>query len=592
MPLLNMHLLSKLNFLVKNVMLFAFISVGANIAFAQSSVTFEAFADAEAVPLNGYFEVSFTLKNANGTSFTPPDFKNFNILSGPNTSNSMQIVNNQVAREMSHSYTLQPKKLGTFRIGEASIRANGKKLKTKPLTVKVVKGSATASAKGEGEVYVKVEPSKTEAFLGEQIQLNFKLYTTVSLDRYEFADEADYRGFFAHELRRFDSRTRREVVDGKQVTTKVLRSIALFPQQTGKLTIPAIDIRLSVVKDSEQRGFFFGREVRPVFITTDPVEINVKSLPANAPPTFSGGVGSFEMQSSVTRREATTDDAVSVTMLIEGQGDLKRVQAPELMLSDSFEVYPAKVVEEKNYEQQGRLMGKKIIEYLVLPKYPGSYFIQPEFSFFDTENGAYQTLTSDAYPLRVSRGTDRHTSVRGMPDDEAAVGDIRFIKIKSDLQRPGSQFIGSPVFWTLTALPVAAFIGLFFFKKGKERMANIDPMVLRNKLASKEAQKRLAFARRHLDAGNSRAFYDEVSKASLGYVCDKLDIPRSELSKENVREKLQSLSVSPSLVEDLVKVIQTCEMALFAGMDNSAAMQDTYEKAMAAISGIEKEIGK
>ena len=150
--------------------------------------------------------------------------------------------------------------------------------------------------------------------------------------------------------------------------------------------------------------------------------------------------------------------------------------------------------------------------------------------------------------------------------------------------------MGSPIFWSLTGLPVAAFLGMFFFKKIKDREANVDAGALKIKWANKEAQKRLATAKSHLDSGDSRKFYDEISKASLGYVSDKLSIPHAEMSKDNVRAKLESLNVSEPLVEDFVKVVKTCEMALFAGMDNSADMAATYEKAMAAIKLIAVKI--
>src|SRR5690606_38270682 len=185
---------------------------------------------------------------------------------------------------------------------------------------------------------------------------------------YNISEEPDYKGFYAQELRRFDSRTQHEVINGKQVTTKVLRRLALFPQQTGTLTIPPARIQLAVIEDNSRTGFFFSRNIKPIFVETDPVDIEVKELPSPAPPDFTGAVGHFEFQSSVNRRQATTDDAISITMIISGDGDLKRVQPPSLLLSDSFEVYPPKIIEESITENNGRLIGKKMIEYIVLPK--------------------------------------------------------------------------------------------------------------------------------------------------------------------------------------------------------------------------------
>lgn len=562
------------------------------LAFTQE-VVFEAFSDAKEVPLNGYFEVSFTLKNANGSDFNPPDFKGFVVLAGPSTSSSMQIINGKVSREMSYLYTLKPSSPGKLVIGSATIKANGKRLSTKPLTIEAVKGGKEGVSTAKGEVFVRLEPSKKTAFVGEQLLLDYKLYTTASIDGYDIAEEPEYEGFYAQELRRYDSRTQREVVRGKQFTTKVLRRIALFPQQTGTLTISPLTIQLSVVEDDGGGGggFFFNRNVKPVLITTDPVNIDVKTLPADAPETFSGAVGVYEYAASVNRNMATTDDAVTVTMLISGNGDLKRVEPPVLLLSDSLEVYAPKVVEEQINENQGELTGKKVIEYLVLPKYPGNYTIKPAFSWFDVHKGAYETRTGGPFQLQVRQGSDKHrAALPEEPSADAKTSDIRFIKIETDLQRQGARFVGAPLFWVLTAFPVLAFIGVFFYKQKKAQAAGTDGALLKSKLAAKEAQKRLATAHQHLQANNTRAFYDEISKAALGFVCDKARIPLSALTKENVRERLQTLRVSPALIEDFMQILQTCEMALFAGMDNATAMQATYDKAVEVITGIEKEI--
>lgn len=559
---------------------------------AQNKASFEVYVDAKEVPLGGYFDVTFTLKNANGTDFNPPSFESFRVVSGPATANSMQIVNGKVSREMSWTYTLEPKRMGFHRIDAASVKVNGKKTKTRSVSVRTVPGNPNGDnpLDNTSGATVKLLTNKEEVYLGEQFLLDLKLFTTVPIDGYDFGEDSEYRGFFAHELKRYLNRAAREVINGKQVTTKVLRRVALFPQQTGKLTIPAARAQLSVVDEKDRRPSFF-RTVKPVYVLTDSLSINVLPLPPSAPETFTGAVGNFQMQASVARKQATTDDAISVTMLLEGDGDMKRVLAPVLLLSDSFEVYPPKVIEEVSSEREGILQGKKIIEYLILPKHPGNYQISPAFTFFNVEKEEYETLTAGPFPLAVKQGSNRQPSPRSRVVDELTENDIRFIKAETSLEKGGHSFVGSPVFWSLIGLPVLAFVGLFIFKKIKERETQVDADALKIKLASSEAQKRLVTAKNYLDAGDSRQFYDEVSKASLGYVSDKLSMPLSEMSKDNVREKLHSLKVSEPLIDDFVNVIKACEMALFAGMDNSADMAQTYEKAMAAINGIEGEVG-
>ncbi len=558
---------------------------------AQSNVSFKALSDAKEVLENNYFEITFNLKNANGTEFTPPDFSNFNVLSGPNSSSSMQIINGQVSRDMGYSYSLQGIKAGSFTIGSATIKANGKILKSNPLLVKVVKADGVSDNNSDDkQAYVIIQPNKTTAYPGEQILLDFKLYTTVPLDGYDIAEEPDYRGFFVQELRRFNSRTQREVINGKQVTTKILRRLALFPQQTGELVIPSARIQLAIIEDNNRTGFFFSRNIKPVFITTDPITIKVKELPSDFPDDFTGAVGNYEFLASTNRIQVSTDDAVSISMMISGNGDMKRVQPPLLLLSDSFEIYPPKIVEENITEEQGALFSRKIIEYLILPKYPGQFAIKPTFSYFNPSSATFETLETGPYSLMVKQGTDRHVNQPKVFDNAAASNDINFIKMETSLKKKSRYFVGSPTFWGITSLPILALIGLLFFKKARSKNHYHELSLQKGKLAKTVAQQRFSIANTFLQSASCRPFYDEISKASLGYVCDKLNIPLSQLSKDNVRDKLKSLGVNQLLIGDFMDIIHTCEMALFAAMDNSQDMQNTYDKAIKTIKGMEEEI--
>ena len=575
------------------VLCFFALAIRSFSALAQTpGVTFESYTDAKEVLINSYFEVSFTLKSANGTDFSAPNFSDFTVVAGPNSSTSMQIINGQVSREMGYSYTLQPKKEGVFTIGSASIKANGNTILSNPLSVKVLKGNAgtgTGIAE-ERQAYVVIEPSKDTAYPGEQILLDFKLYTTVSLDGYDITEEPDYKGFYMQEMRRFNSRTQHEVINGKQVTSKVLRRLALFPQQSGALTIPSARVQLAMIEDNNRTGFFFSRNIKPIFVETDPVTIIVKELPSPSPTDFAGAVGHFEFQSSVNRTQATTDDAISITMMITGDGDIKRVQPPPLLLSDSFEIYPPKIIEENITENQEGVIGRKIIEYLVLPKLPGNYILKPSINYFNTETTTYERLMAGPYLLQIKQGSDKHISQMKPEDQEVASNDIRIIKKETKLEKKRRYFMGSSAFIIAACLPLLTFVGLVFIKRSKKISAPLNGAMQHNKSANKVALDRLATAHVFLQSGSSRLFYDEISKASLGYVCDKMGIPLSELSKDNVRERLLSINVPLPLVEGFMQIVKTCEMAIFAGMDNSPEMKGIYDKTVNLISSMEKEI--
>lgn len=558
----------------------------------QKEVTFVATTDARQVVEKSYFQISFTLNNANGSNFSAPPFKDFKVLSGANRSTSTTIINGVASYKTSYSYTLQPKREGKFTIAPASIIVNSKTLKSNPVEVNVVKSRDLG---GDGEAadnqfFVKAEVDTTSVYIGQQLVVNYKLYTTVNIENYDITYESEYPGFFARDIRRFESRAIREVIDGVQYTTKVLKRIALFPQQTGLLTVDAMSIRLGVVVGrTRPNSFFFNNQIRPANVETNQLKISVKPLPEPQPPNFSGAVGKYAMASYVSRTNISTDDAISVKLDITGTGDVKRLQPPELNFPPSFEVYEPKVLEESSDESRGILRGKKSIEYLVLPKSKGNYEIQPSFSYFDTDSSKYLTLAPNMFRLNVRQGVGQKTT--GLVNiQKEKKKDIRYIKTSADLAEPQAPFFQSTLFYLLTAFPFLLFGGTLIYKQILIRNSNVDLVQLKRKKAEKVARKRLKVAEKHLKENNSKAFYDEISRASFGYVCDKLNIPLSELTKENVKGKLEQLEVSPEPIKSFMEIIKTAEMALFAGMDNSPAMNQTYQKSIEVISLIEAEL--
>ena len=558
-------------------------------AYAQE-VSFEAYADAKEVVLNSYFELSFTLKNGDGVNFKPPSFGDFRVVAGPGRSVSTTIVQGVVSKELSYSYTLQPKRLGKFTIGSATIRVNGKELRTRPITIGVIEGK-TASAGGEEEVFVRAEPSVADAWVGQQIVLDYKLYTSINIDNYNVLEESEYPGFFAEDVRRFDSRIVREVIDGVQYATKILRRVALYPQQSGKLTVDPMQIQLGVVAEGGDRrnSFFFNRQIRRVPVTTEPITINVRSLPEGAPPSFTGAVGKYQMECNLSRSEFTTDDVVQLTVNISGDGDIKRVQPPDIGFPKSFDVYDPKILEESKYENGNRVVGKKVIEYLALPGQAGQFTLKPAFSFFDPDSARYITLQAQTFAVSIEAGSARPRRPLVDPElAESSTQDIKYIKLETAVRPKRQYFLGSPLFWVLLAFPFASLGAVIGFRQYAVKKAGMDPLLVRTKRARKVALKRLKTAENFLNAKDSRNFYDEISKAMLGYVCDKLQIPLSELTKDNVRSKLESLLVAPELIEDFMGIIKTTEMALFAGMDNADAMQDTYHKTLEVLTNIEQ----
>jgi len=554
----------------------------------SAQTTFEATTDARRVLENSYFEVTFTLSNAQGGQFSPPSFEGFLVVSGPSRAISTSMINGQVSRMQAYSYTLKPRRTGTLTIGSASINVNRTILRTKPLTIEVVKGRKGDPEAAE-QVFIRAEPSTETAYVGQQILLDYKLYTTLDVESFNILEESGYQGFFAQDVRRFNGRVMREVINGVQYTTKVLKRIALFPQQTGQLTIEPMNVQLGVVKEGAKRSrsFFFTPEVRPYPAATETVNIEVLPLPAGAPESFTGAVGDYKIRPDLSSKTATTDDALTFILTVRGSGDIKRVEAPKLDLPEGFEVYEPKVVEETNLELNASIEGKKIFEYLLLPKVPGDYEFTPKFTYFSPDSAKYVTLADQSFSIYVKQGTGQPGRATASLNETEDIGPLM---LNPRLTPTRTPFLGSALFWGLLAAPLLLFGGLLGWRRHRARQDDIDPNERRMQAARGVAQERLSLAKSHLKAGDSRAFYDEVSKAILGYVGDKLQIPRSSMSKSSLRQRLQELDLDESLIDTVMSIVQNCEMALFAGQADAGKMETVYERATQAIAGMEKAV--
>jgi len=571
----------------KNGLLLFLILLSFGIANAQTPV-FEAFADARQVLADQYFTVTFTLKNADADNFRAPDFKEFTILSGPARSISTTIINGKVSREISYSYTLQPKKQGTLTIGAATISAGNQQLKTQPVTIEVLPSQAN-SAPADQPFFVSAELSQEQAYMGQQVRLDYKLYTTVEIQNYNIVAEPDYIGFYAEDIQRPDTRQRREIHNGVQYTTRIVKSIALYPQQTGQLSIDPATLQLSIIiRSGRSSGIFFGNEISRKNVQTPAVELTVIPLPPNAPASFTGAVGNFTLSTSVSRQTITTDDAVSLVMNIEGDGDLKRIQVPNPAFPASFTAYEPKVQEANLGERNSSRIGRKIIEYVAIPKTPGKYPLTPGFTFFHPDSNRYITLSDASYELVVRPGSSVSTPI--LSDEQTTQRDIHDLKMDTRLRQANIFLWNSPVYWIVLLLPVLLLLGAIYYKKQGQKQAATDPAQSKMQAAQKVAERHLEQAASYQQEAKSHDFYDEISKAMMGYVSDKLQIEKSKMNKSNLQQRLESLQIPNPQILKFMEILRNCEMALYAGKANTQAMQTTYDNAREVLATIENQL--
>lgn len=608
--------------MMRKVIFFLLLILTTVHAWADNKATLTA--DAPDVVVSGdQFRLTFTVNTQKVKDFRAPSItKGFDVLMGPSRSqqSSTQIINGKVSSSSSITYTyiLMAGDAGTYTIPAASIEANGEKIFSNAVTIKVLppdqsasgsKGSQKSGAQAgnqaasgritSNDLFITATASKTTVHEQEAILLTYKVYTLVNL-RQLFGKMPDLKGFHTQEIELPQQKTfSLEHYKGRNYNTAVWSQYVLFPQQTGKLEIPSITfegvVAIQTVSDDPFDAFFNGggyQEVKKKIVTPK-LTINVQPLPAK-PANFSGGVGEFTLASSINAKDVKTNDAVTIKLTISGSGNMKLISTPEVKFPEDFEVYDPKVT--NNFEaSRAGLSGTQTIEYLAIPRHAGNFTIPPvEFTYFDLKSNSYKTLKTEAYNINVAKGQGNADQVIAdftNKENVKVLGqDIRFIKLgDTKLMPKGDVFFGTVGYYLWYIIPFVLFVGLVvFFRKQAAENANVAKV--KTKKANKVATKRMKLAGKLLAENRKNEFYDEVLKALWGYISDKLSIPVSQLSKDNIEAELAKYGVADDVIKDFINALNECEFARYAPGDENEAMDKVYTTSVEAISKMENSI--
>ena len=578
----------------------------------------------DVVVVGDQFRLSYTVTTQKVKDFRAPSIKGFDVLMGPSRSeqSSTQIVNGSVSSTSSITFTyiLMANTAGEFTVPGASIVAEGNQMISNSVKIKVlpqdqnhnssrrnndnsssIQPSSNASVSNQ-DLFITATASKTNVYEQEAFVLTYKIYTRESNLQLNNAKLPDFKGFHSQEIEMTtNARWTPEHYKGRNYYTTVYRQFVLFPQQSGKLFIEPAQFQMTVnkpVQSADPFDAFFngGNNVIEIKkpITTPKIAINVNPLPAGKPTNFLGGVGEFNISSSINSKELKTNDAITIKLVISGTGNLKLISNPEIKFPDDFEVYDPKVDNQVRLTKEG-LTGNKVIEYLAIPRHAGTYKIPGvSFSYFDIRSKSYKTLNTEDYVINVEKGAGNADQVIANftnKEDLKVLGeDIRYIKQNEVTFQPkGSFFYGSMSYWLFYIIPALAFI-LFFIIYRKQAAENANVAKMRTKKANKVAIKRMKLAGKLLSENKNDAFYDEVLKALWGYISDKLNIPVSRLSKDNIEEKLRNHGVSEELIKEFLNALNDCEFARFAPGDENQAMDKVYSSSIEVISKMENSI--
>lgn len=487
----------------------------------------------------------------------------------------------------------------------------------------ILRKGEDVNAKLRKNIFLKVDVDKTNLYEGEQLTATYKLYTRLPTNSSVTRVPA-FKGFSAKDIELPNPpQATTERVNGQLFKVFTIRKTLLFPLQSGTLELDPVEVDnqvrlVKLVNDNNNRkkprdifddffndpGFkdpfndpffddFFNRpevtyEDVPYKIQSTPVRIAVKPLPVDTRPvSYNGAVGNFTMSAAIDKTSLTTDDALTLKVVIAGQGNVNLLNSPKIDVPPSFEKYDPKTTD--NIEKNSNpLSGSRQFEFALMPLEAGEHTIPPvEFSYFDPAANAYKTIRSKTFTIKVSPGKQSKQDKEDFSVDKNVLIPIR--KAPLLWTKDTGFVIGSFWYWLLLIIPLLVLVAGSLYRR-KLQYQQVNAAMLKHRYANKAALKRLELAARYLKEGKDRAFYEETSRAVWGYLSHKLQIPFADLNKQLVQDKLASRHINGQNTNQLFELLDNCEMALYAPMHSNDKMQGTYQHAVKVISQLEEEL--
>ena len=551
-------------------------------------VSFTAEVSKERMLRNSTVEYHLTLRNAQGDDLTEPDFSAFDVLRGPSRSIGTTIINGVRTTQMTFSWMLQPKRTGELSIGPASVRAAGRTWRTDGKTVTVLEVD-DASLAATPENFLRAEVSTDQAYVGQQIILNLNLYASVNPISRNMVREPALDGFFARPRRRFDASPTTVIENGREYQRRTLLSLALFPIKSGTLTIDPYRMVIGAVR-TRSNSTFSRRFTEQIPVNSDTLSISVRELPQPRPDDFSGGVGNYTMEVALDRTEMTTDDALSMVVRVTGQGDIQRLEAPVPVDEEEWNIYDPRVVQEEFLDSPSGMFGRKTFEYQLVPKRAGTYSVQPTLTYFGTETDAYETLSGENFTVKVTGGSGQKTYTIDTSTVTEEPLALRPGAPLTEGRRYGGNLGARPLYWGLVLLPLLLGGGVIGLSQYRRRLDNRDPAILQRQRAGKVATARLKEAKAYLEKVEARPFYDAVESAVLRYLRDRFTLNVADLSRSNIRQVLSAAGADANLTDRYDRLLQRCEMALYAGQDSAEDLGNAYAEAVDLITDTERQL--
>ncbi len=597
---------------LKTVLLFSSVAVFPTFAEPLSVIT---TVSPNPVPLNQQVVFTIELSGDGAMKVGQPELPDMGgyltFLGSGGTSQNISFINGRMSASKSYTFYYLATREGTFTIPAVKVVYDNKTYESQPITMTVTQGppptaapapsSPGVSASGEN-LFLRAIVSRRRVYQNEPVYVTFRLYSAVSVSGYSITSAPSSAGFWVEEIETPQQpQVREEVINGKRYVCADIKKVAFFPATAGEKTIGPMTVQCEVKvparrsRDPFDAFFsdpFFGRTTT-MTVSSPAVTIEALPLPESGKPAeFRGAVGRFQLKAELDRDEATTDDAVTLRVTISGNGNIRLIGEPTVTLPPEFQQYAPNVTENVS-RQPGAIGGSKTFEYVMIPRYVGTFRISPvAFAYFDPEAGSYKRLTSPEMFIRVSKGQRTAAAVdAGLSREEVKyVGrDIRYIKTEpGKWVRRGSRPYRSSGFFISLAAPLFLWIGAVVYRRRLD-MESRDTALLRSRRANAAARRRLSKAKSLLSAPQQKAFYAEIADALQGFAADKLNLEKVDLISSELEGELRRRGVNEELIRRYFDIIRHCDYQRFApATSTEEEMKAVYRAANEVIVQLEK----
>lgn len=511
------------------------ISVFVQNLFGQSAITFEATVSTKLVPLDGYVEVSFILKNGIGTDFKAPNFEGFDILSGPSKSISTTVINQDVSRSFGYSYIVRPKQKGKLTIQSASIKVNNQWYKSNTISITATSKQFANNKNGKTitpKVFLKSKLSTTKAFVGQQVVLNYELYSNVPVQDIRLEKESDYKGFFVKNRNIQWAAKEPEIIDNVEYFKYNIKKVSLFAQQEGITVFDPLDLTVLVSIPDNNNSFWGIEETKEVRIKSEPSSLEVLKIPDTTDDNYNGAVGSYSINYQISQTNIALGKPTVLKLTVKGDGDPNRLFPSFLSPSDSFNVYEPKTAEVLFEESGEFLISSKSIEYTIVPKKLGQFEIVPNFVYFDPIKGTYTNSSCIVPMINVENYSNSSTQKQENKENK---------------------------WWVWSILGSIIIIGLMYAVKKiilKNKNSHSDDKIFLYKLNDKDLT------------------YNSLSMMVQEYLCKKYGISTSNYISKNLATELINKGMEDVKAHNWQNVVMHLQASVYAPISDSDIQQD------------------